>query len=354
MLYVDQVVSKGDRLVAFGQVGQSEFDENYVLWYSSDGTNWSRFAEPSFDGAGQLSQIFALFATSHGFIAFADVYEAINGDGWNAVLSSPDGRDWQVQRVDLSYDDRTSFGQIGDTLVAYDERYGLSTSTDGITWTATTAPDFGDRSIGFRTVDGQLLAVGQQKHDQGDSQGTIYGWESSDGSNWTPMGALFGDSDTWPSWGPTSASGVLAFLSFKPTVGYTSNQRQIWIDRDGTWSVTDMAPRGASGLVSTSAGFAAFGQCSWSGEDPDDGLDSGVFWVSPDGNTWSFVDGSERGWSPQMAFQWNGRLILMGHDEQRYYADQPDGAVWVADLPPNGELWPATGRDAPTDVCART
>jgi hypothetical protein len=162
-----------------------------------------------------------------------------------------------------------------------------------------------------------------------------------------------GDGDALRTVSSATAQNVVALLQ---NGDYFSNENQVWHrQQDAIWRPASRVPRGVDGLFGTSAGFVGTGQCIWKGETEEyEGRDDvGVTWTSSDGDAWSYAHGTEHGQVIQRVIEFRGELIGLGFDDQRYWRDEPTGAVYIAEMPPTGQVWRDTGRDAPPRICAR-
>ena len=345
VLYVDGMTSANGRLVAVGEIGQSEFDESYVIWTSDNGTDWTAVNPPIDNKTEFEPDVYYVTATRDGFLAGGDVVQKATSASRGTVWLSSDGLRWDEVPVPFA---PSPVYRVGDSLAVDDFDGTVWTSDDGRQWqqhqVATTSP------VDTLVQGADPLLSLTQAGEANNPVGPVTGWTTTDGVTWAPTGWTFGTASEWPVLSAASDGPNVAALLRNPK--QYSNARKVWTLGNGQWASSQNSPQGAWTIAATSAGFAAVGDCTWPDEDPDDDFDAkGVLWTSPDGQRWSWVGSSERGAAAQLTIEFKGKLIGLGRDNERYYANHPAGAVWVADLPPAGLAWPDTGNEPPTTVC---
>ena len=339
-------------LVAYGNIGQTEFDADYVVWFSPDGIDWMAINPVADNKDVRLYDMVGVVATSNGFVALGSAHNAATNVSSELVFKSVDGQHWIQQPTMPPEVGICGFMWFRDQFLGRACDASMWMSTDAESWQQLDVPVLRGSCGGVWRVEDELWASTQER------QGTTCGgpinfWNSSDGVEWHRSGEPLVDGDDWFPSGSARDGQTFAFVTRPQSVGYRPNERHAWYLRDGIWHPATNPPRGTEGVLSTSGGFVAYGSCSWVGQDPDyDGYDDkNVLWTSPDGKSWSYVAPSEPGWWFDEAFVSGGKLILIGSDNQRYMADKHAGSVWVADLPPDGERWANTGDEVPPDMC---
>ncbi len=351
ILYIQSTATNGETLVASGIAGVTEFDSSSALWVSNDGRDWQLVTLPNIDSSLDPT-IYEVAANAAGFAARGNVYEPWARVGRDVVFWSADGNTWEISPTVFD----TSLGQLAsaeNAFVLADADGVIWTSTDGHGWSpAGSIAD--DRPIVAleSTADG-LFALTQARNDDVELVGPVAVWSSADGSTWTSVSDHLGGGD-WPTVSSATVGEVVALLQNEQD--YYSNENQVWHWRpDAMWRSASRAPKGVDSLFGTSAGFVGIGQCIWKGETEEyEGSDDiGVTWTSADGDTWSYAYGTEHGQVIQQVVEFRGELIGLGFDDQRYWADEATGAVFLAEMPTVGHFWRDTGRDVPDRTCAR-
>ena len=163
-------------------VGSGCCPDEAAVWLSPDGLSWQRLAdEPGFAGTAMLG----VTATPDGVVAVgcSAVMECMGGLAW----TSPDGLAWSepviLDMLPLGAAS-TSAGVLAlGSSQPYEGDAALSTSDDGVTWTATT-----DLAVGgslhaaVDMADGVLAVGGMIDLERGDSEGLLA--TSSDALSW--------------------------------------------------------------------------------------------------------------------------------------------------------------------------
>ncbi len=252
------VATGGSVYVAVGY-DSSGGDEDAALWYSSDGTTWSRIPhdETTFGGDGRQS-IESVAADGYGFVAVGQDYL---GNEWGAaVWRSTDGKSWSR----LPHDE-AAFGGGGWQVMYSVAVLGSETIAVGGDWSG------------------------------GDEDAAV--WHSSDGTTWTRIPhdeAVFGGSNDQSAW--SVAASQSAFVAVGWDLSSGDEDAAVWHSSDGTtWSRIphDEAVFGGDNdqamwsVVATESGFYAVGR-DWSGGDED-----AAVWHSSDGTTWTRIPHDE-------------------------------------------------------------
>jgi len=256
-VFVSQLASVGDRLVAVGTVGAID-NLNVVAWESTDrGESWTELATGSF-----MQDAFAttditngpagLVVATHGNApGTGSAWRSTNG-GRTWTEHAPPGQDLGISAVVGTASRYLLAGMVGESCCGEPTSPRIWSSEDGATWTQASV-EGSDRvgRVHALTVDGsgRWLAVGAL--DQ-----RIVTWRSSDGTEWTlsadlRAARLFGvydEPDTHLLRLIGHPDGYIVFDGGDPLTTWTS--------RDGfTWTSTPVASPGGLRAADSQIGF---------------------------------------------------------------------------------------------------
>ncbi len=244
-------------------------------------------------------------------------------------FSDSDGKDYRDGRIWRSVD-----GIVWNKVGHNHEMFGGVTRPDGI-------PSL--RSLYGIATDGQkMIAVGSDTHDDGEGEGDVAFWSTSDGESW----ARVSNAST------TSLAGdqVLRDIAFGQgkwlAVGHGDTDADVWSSSDGLQWIRQK-PIGPNGIVIAAIEFfggqwVAVGQSY--NTDPDAGENDYAYdatvWYSANGESWlsssdrSLVGRAGAQEMRSVAYAW-GRWVAVGSDDS---ADPNswDGAIWTST---NGKNW---------------
>ena len=281
--------------------GNQSSEPSLVVWWSADGTSWTRVdaANPTFEGATAQLVVNVpgglLMIGGGGLDAECDggVFGCNPVDVMRMWLSS-DGQRWTqlpdtttaiFSRVQLS---SVTAGPSG--LMAVGQRVPVHgdaavtvvfTSVDGVTWREW--PEFANAfpaAVALRIVPvaGGYVVLGGDDHPNGESSGTAAAWFTPDGATWRKV---LTPNDTQISAGYSGAGGVIALSATSPTDGH----EQVWQSVDGrSWHLI-----AAEDLptVPTASGPGLFSDGTFMlAVDPDREGRPGAWW-STDGARWT-------------------------------------------------------------------
>lgn len=345
--WITAVVHTDGGFVASG-IDSSEDDPDAVIWVSPDGTSWSRVLSPLFGGP-QAQGIHDLALGGPGIVAVG--FDGSGGNFDAAVWVSSDGTEWIRVRLPVFDDDGD---QEIRTIVATDDGFvaaghdtsgnevdaAVWVSPDGLDWHRVFDPALeghGNQRIYSLAIGGHGIVAGGSNHVP--NQFGLYNldarvWVSEDGTSWSFIDdPIFGG----PGWqfinavavGPQGYVAAGTNILGRPGV---DNDVAVWVSPDGVaWTrvaeETFAIPRvqRVSAMVHGPEGFVAVGH-----DTAQAGNRIPAAWHSPDGTTWSQIDGpafTEPGhrWMNTVTTGGPG-LIAAGADGTRPVGDP---AVWL-------------------------
>jgi hypothetical protein len=327
---LDDVAGYRGRLVAMGSAGlRNDPNGNHpvvVVWTSRDGRSWTDVPTP----AGVFppgSRIFHLAAGPDGFVAIGDI---TTGEvSTQAIWSSPDGRDWQLQRLASDGVVLSSvaagdggFVAVGATMACYDvaalrrrdcasREAVVMTSVDGETW--------------VRVPSGPQFRVAQPENPRnatGAEMSEVVAW----GSRFAALGEYDGKPTVWVST-PVVEKAVATPAPTAPppaaaagTLAYILNGDVYLAGPDGSNPV-----RIADGRPECGDGHGGGGGESFSAE--------GRMW-SPDGRYLAYRStdcSNPRGWGSRVISDAEGNVLAKFPAQGWQIAWSPDStrvAVW--------------------------
>ncbi len=211
-----------------------------VIWFSSDGSSWSRVSAAPLTGLEMRDLVVA----DDALVAIG----APSGSDQGVVLSSPDGQTWEVA---ARFGGGGEFGVYPIALALLDRELVVVTDT------------YGNDTAFFHGPDAETLRLSlpAPEHDDGDFVLSVACTSSS-------CVAVGGQTDI----------GVFTESSAGPA---------IWRSTDGAqWTLTGggLGTAELSAVAARDEGFVVVGNNSDQGH--------GVVWTSPDGDEWTQVDGA--------------------------------------------------------------
>ena len=299
---VDAIVAGPRGLLAIlGELGSNDMQ----LSVSTDGRTWSLVPNDQFPSSAVLwppqgSRRLPAVVTTDGFLFVAD---------GNDVWASDDGSTWQ-RRADRAVDPDLRAGAIhavaagGPGLIAVGSDNQAWYSEDGSDWTLAEVPappteSFAPEGYSAPTVDMQGIAGA------GDA---LVAWGNAIAGNAagdTVVEPVLWTSDDGTSWAKVSdGAGIGSLLDVAAgpdgLVAIDGDRGGIWFSADGTaWEPTDdiHADSGTTGLTvwsvaAAGSGYVATGSDDACAVEPCPGAVA-VIWTSPDGRSWSRVEGDE-------------------------------------------------------------
>jgi hypothetical protein len=301
--------------------GQWSWGSAAAIWYSSDGQQWQPASLPDWP---QLDRVTGVTATDSGFAALGPTADI----GYTTyVLTSADGRDWQVSSSFAGY--ATALTALGPHLLAYPiEIYGDQdaawTYADG-TWSRADLPR---RVLAATAADGYMWAV------VGDQRPPAL-WRSSDGLSWDKVAGISGPKDlayaqlaVGPNGWVITGEQVTDGPGPIPEYGWYA-----WTSPDSlTWTAVDKPPEHVASVLAddqgiVAVGFDTGGCCAW---EPDTA--QGAIWTSADGSVWQRLP--KKGWTGRLPYQVTrsgNTLVVLGTDWNLSTDYVGAGAEWTID-----------------------
>ncbi len=200
--FIDGMIAGHDQLLVYGGAGDDA--GTTTVWRSSDGTNWSSFADP------ELEQITAMTATSSGFVMFALTYNGSSNVEGLVALSSADGASFSpLSLPDLSalpYPEIDGVATNGSSVVGVgytEDDQGNDTalvlfSADGTNWSVAHDSDgsfTGSNLADVVAIDSGYLGFGYAYASVDSQQLVPQAWYSADGQNWRALAKIPGAFD---------------------------------------------------------------------------------------------------------------------------------------------------------------
>ena len=307
-----------------------------VVWTSSDGLTWQQTADPAFvdvtpSNVVSIGDSVYVFGDYETCSEEADECSDDNSVG-TVVFKSTGGGAWQqlAQSQDITASEFDGVSAWDNTLVAWgtgaDDNASTTiwTSSDGLTWTATT--DLG----GLDPVDSVaaggpgLIAFGE-KYDDTIEDSQLVAATSTDGIHFTPVtvppvtGGAIVDAATGP--------GGFAGVGYAESNDFSSLAMSVQSADGSTWTQTNAPDNSFDNALlndvhATANGYVAVGSTL---DDEDMTYQTGRVWVSADGKTWrslgSFGGEFSQYGASAMA---PGGLVVFTEDEQDSNADGTD------------------------------
>jgi hypothetical protein len=174
---ISQIVYGNGKFIAVGGAGTVGSSFSNKMAYSSDGITWTAVAD-----TGLNSGINVAYGNGK-FVAFANSKMAYSSDGitWTA-LDSPFKNSYYPGNIDkIAFGNNKFYAWVNPAIVVH-PLHTVSTSTDGVTWTAETETDLGNYFSTYLGLSMRAIAYGNGKFVVGISDGQMA--TSSDGITW--------------------------------------------------------------------------------------------------------------------------------------------------------------------------
>jgi len=286
-------------------------DDDVVKW---SGSNWTIGAAPAGGTIGTGETWTARSATEAsqwlGLTYGNGLFVAVNDNGTDRVMTSPDGINWTARTAaEANQWRRVAYGNGLFVAVADSGTNRVMTSPDGITWTARSATEANTWQV-ITYGGGLFVAIS--------ATGTNRVMTSPDGVNWTARSAT--EAVAWQS--AVYGNGLFVAVNSNGT-------NRVMTSPDGiTWTARSAAE--ANSWQSVTYGNGLFVAVSSTG--------TNRVMTSPDGITWTARSAAEANTWNRVTYG-NGLFVAVSSDGTNRVMTSPDGITWTARSAAEANSW---------------
>jgi hypothetical protein len=321
--FIDGVVAGGPGFVAAGELLNDEGSSVELrVWVSGDGVEWMPVTVPVVEDPASSQTRWRLAAGPIGMLLWSVALD--ESEPASVVLFSVDGYEWVPvtmvpERIHAVAASEQGFIAIGGT----DQAVEVSTSSDGLIWTAT-APDVAVRFDGVTSWNDQWVAWSWGGFNCETATACDGFWVSTDGDVWTELAinpAAFDSSSVWD---------MGEFRGELYAVGTRMTHPAVWASSDGiSWELVFSSDTVGEGWgIATGDDMIAI-----TASHTEEALDRpDNVWMSADGRTWRLIGSEDTFATPairQLAISGN-RIVAAGIQDWEDWPPRPALLLWTA------------------------